>query len=366
MSRIQTYYLIGNLLTADSNPERREDIIKSLQSPTLNWPLFIATGSNHLVLQTIYFKLQEQKLTEYVPSEVLAHLKNVSDLNERRNTKIIQQVISINTLLVSHGIVPLYLKGVGNIIDGLYSNIAERIMHDIDLLVPDEQWETSADILINNGYQERKQYDMATRTKTMHYPILFRPGTIASLEIHRLPVNYMYADTLGVLEVWQDKKLVEGNLSCYVMSDRHKIIHSFIHAQLHHEGQLYAKVFLRILYDLLLLSKREDLEAVFTGMNKYHKQAASCLSVMNKTFGIKKSGKSDLKSGSRVFLIRHDINLRTWVVNRSTFLAIKIFRAYFKLPFRAIADKELRTSLIKRLLDRKWYAQHLNSYRRHV
>jgi len=366
MNRIQTYYLIGNLLTADSNSERREDIIKSLQSPILNWPLFIATGSNHLVLQTIYFKLQEQKLTEYMPSEVLAHLKYVFDLNEQRNTKIIQQVSSINTLLGSNGIIPLYLKGVGNIIDGLYSNIAERIMHDIDLLVPDEQWEAAATILIKDGYGEKKQYDMTKRTKMMHYPTLFKPGTIASVEIHRLPVNYMYADTLGALEVWQDKKLVDGIMPCYVMSDRHKIIHSFIHAQLHHEGQLYAKVFLRILYDLLLLSKREDLEAVFAGMNKYHKQAASCLSIMNKTFSIKKSGKSDLKSGSRVFLIRHNINLRTWVVSRSTYLSIKIFRAYFKLPFRAITDKELRTSLIKRLLDRKWYAQHLNSYRRHV
>src|ERR1035437_5025285 len=117
MNMLQTYYLIGNMLSSDSISNQRECVIKSLKSPTISWQLFIATASNHLVLQTIYHKVLEQQLTKYLPSEVLGHLKYIYDINFQRNTKILEQVNSINLLLNSHGIVPLYLKGVGNIIE---------------------------------------------------------------------------------------------------------------------------------------------------------------------------------------------------------------------------------------------------------
>lgn len=364
MNSIQTYYLLGNLLSADFETDRRELVINSLESPNLNWPLFIAIGSNHLVLQTIYCKLLEQKLTEYIPPEVLEHLKYIHDLNYRRNTEIMEQVISINTLLNDQGIVPLYLKGVGNIIDGLYTSIAERIMYDIDFLVPEGQWKTTAQILIKNGYQGNKGYDPCKRMMLKHYPTLSKIGAKASVEIHRLPVDFIFSTTLGAKEVWQNKKLMPVDLKCYVMSDRHKIVQNFIHSQLHHGGQLYAKVFLRNLYDLFLLSKRENPEEVFEGMNNYHRQAAGYLKIMNKGFGIGESQKQKLKHAGRLYLIRHEINLRTWVVSRSSYLVLKIFRAYIKLPFLSITDKALRASLIRRLLDINWYRQHLNSYRR--
>ena len=364
MNRIQTYYLIGNLLSADTIADRRESVIKSLESPTLSWPLFIAIGSNHLVLQTLYSKLKEQDLSEHIPVEVFEHLKYIYDLNFKRNTEILEQVKSINTLLGSEGIVPLYLKGVGNIIDGLYANMAERIMHDIDIMVPDDQWEESANILIKNGYHGIKKYEPGKRAQMKHYPTLSKPGTRAPVEIHRLPVDYKFSDTFGAEEVWQTKKPAVGNISCFVMSDRDKIVHNFIHSQLHHEGHLYAKVFLRNLYDLLLLSKRENLETVFAGMNNYHKQAASYLRIMNKGFGISNSSKHILKYTGRRYLIRHEINLRTWIISRCTYLALRIFRAYIKLPLQALSNKELRASLIKRLLNRNWYEQHINSYKR--
>ena len=364
MTRAQTYYLISNLLSPDYSREHRESMIISFETPGMDWSHFISIGSNHLVLQTIYCKLLELEITGYLPIEVLEHLKYVYDLNYQRNTEILNQVVSINTLLSNRGIVPLYLKGIGNIIDGLYNNIGERIMYDIDFLVPEKQWKTAAEILLEDGYLGNREYDPSKRMMMKHYPTLSKAGTKASVEIHRLPVDLIHSTTLDVKEVWQSKKLVEGNFNCFVMSDRHKIIHNFIHSQLHHEGHLYAKVFLRNLYDLLLLSKRENLETVFSGMNKYHKQAASYLLIMNKGFGVNDYRQYILKHKGWWYLKRHEINLRTWIISRTTYLALKIVRAYVKLPFQALTDKKLRISLITRLLDIHWYGQHLSSYRR--
>lgn len=364
MNRIETYYLIGTLLSDDFNSKRRNFFIKSIKSPTLSWPIFIITGSNHLVLQTIYCKLVQHDLTTHIPSDVLAHLKYIYHLNYQRNSEILEQVNSINFHLGLQGIIPLYLKGVGNIIDNLYGNMAERIMHDIDFLVPDQQWEIATDILLKNGYVGIKKYEPDKKMEMKHFPTLRKQGARAPVEIHRLPVDYEFSDTFGAEEVWQNKKYVNGNFNCYVMSDSHKIIHNFIHSQLHHEGHLFANVFMRNIYDLLLLSKRENPEEVFSNMSNYHKQAASYLRIMNKGFGINEKQTHVLKYTGYRYLIRHEINLRTWLISRCTYLILRIFRAYIKLPFLAITNKKLRVSLIKRLLDINWYRQHFASYNR--
>jgi hypothetical protein len=315
-------------------------------------------------LQTIYCKFLDLNFIEYLPVEVNDHLKLIYDLNLKRNTGILQQVATVNSLLNSRGIVPLYLKGVGNIIDGLYTDLSERIMCDIDLLVPDEQFEESALVLIENGYVECKKYDARKKMTMKHYPTLYKPGACAPVEIHRLPVDYEFSSTFGAGEVWEQKKKPDGSPNEFVMCDRHKIIHNFIHAQLHHEGYLYARAIMRDLYDLWLLSKREDPEIVFANLNRYQKQAACYLKIMDKTFGSDDSTKEFLGYSCQNYLFRFEVNLRTRFVIRTMRLIVKIFRGYLKLPFLAISDKELRASIIKRLLNRKWYVQHFKSYKR--
>ena len=40
----------------------------------------------------------------------------------------------LNTFLLDHGITPIFLKGAANLITGLYSDIAERMVGDIDFI----------------------------------------------------------------------------------------------------------------------------------------------------------------------------------------------------------------------------------------
>lgn len=237
-------------------------------------------------------------------------------------------------------------------------------MYDIDFLVQDEEWEATAEVLLSNGFQGNKVYDPRKRTEMKHYPTLSKPGCRASVEIHRLPVDYIFTKTFKTAEVWQNKKLMNDEYNCYVMSDKHKIIHNFIHSQLHHDGNLYAKVFLRNIYDLYLLSKREDVQAVFASMNHYHRQAANYLQIMNRAFDTNNTKQRISGYTGLPYLVRHEINLRTSFISRIVLYTIKIFRAYIKLPFLSITDKELRVSIIKRLLRWQWYVQHFRSYNR--
>jgi len=56
----------------------------------------------------------------------------------------------LNATLYAAGISPIYLKGTGNLIDGICSDIGERIIVDIDSLVPEKDFLTTA-VCIRTG-----------------------------------------------------------------------------------------------------------------------------------------------------------------------------------------------------------------------
>ena len=61
-------------------------------------------------------------------------MKHITDLNRDRNKQIISQAQDLNTLLLNNNITPIFLKGTGNLLEGLYDDIAERMLGDIDFL----------------------------------------------------------------------------------------------------------------------------------------------------------------------------------------------------------------------------------------
>jgi len=69
----------------------------------------------------------------------------VYKLNLARNKQIIEQVKELTSTLNKADISPIFLKGTGNLIDGAYSDIGERIIGDIDFLFPENNFLTTAE-----------------------------------------------------------------------------------------------------------------------------------------------------------------------------------------------------------------------------
>ena len=128
-------YFIGQCLSLDEHPLFRETIIVQFSDPGYDWNSFIWTCSNHLVLPVIYLKLLKHDLLGFVPDVLAQHLEDIYTLNRTRNEQILLQVKEMNATLNAAGISPIYLKGTGNLIDGFYEDIGERIIGDIDFLV---------------------------------------------------------------------------------------------------------------------------------------------------------------------------------------------------------------------------------------
>ena len=81
-------------------------------------------------------------------------MKHITNLNRDRNTQIIQQAQELNSLLLANNIIPIFLKGTGNLLAGIYEDIGERMVGDIDFIFSKEDYPKAITILIEFGYSE--------------------------------------------------------------------------------------------------------------------------------------------------------------------------------------------------------------------
>jgi hypothetical protein len=225
--------------------ERLEEARSAILSGKINWSHVVFTASNNYVLQTLYVKFRDFRLYKLLPRGMASHLEQVYLLNLKRNRKMLVQAAVINHLLKSGGITPIFLKGTGNLADNLYSDPGERIMTDIDILTGPHQMEAAASILIANGYKTHIEYKPEKSKAMKHFPVLYREGEPASVDIHRQPVNIQYADLFDFELADRHKRPAKGDPSFMVMSDKHKIWLGFIHSQLIHWGHYTAMPSLR-------------------------------------------------------------------------------------------------------------------------
>ncbi len=370
MSPYQTYFLIGRCLALDIIPSHREVVSAAFQSGSINWNLFVQTANDHLVLQTLYPLLSKHDLLQFLPSDLAAYLQTIHSLNTERNRKILEQVREINAALNPQGIYPIYLKGVGNLLDGLYADPGERIIQDIDFLVPEQEMEKAADILITRGYSSQIPFIPAKKYNSKHYPRLQKADTVASLEVHYTAVTLKYQKLLPAEQIEHAKHEVTTSGKCFVASDSHKLLHNFIHSQLDHHGIQYGMIFMRSLYDALLVSQRTGPVKAFEGLPKFHKHAMEFMQLVNLTFGLDPA--QYRKYRLNLYPFKYKLILRYPAVKfffqfygyLVSVILPKTWRSFFKKPMLAIKDRELRKHLIRSIKDPAWYKRQWAIYRK--
>ncbi|MBV5313191.1 MAG: nucleotidyltransferase family protein [Prolixibacteraceae bacterium] len=363
MTNKELFYFAGKCLSLDDHPEFRDEIIQHISDDSVNWQEFVQLCSNHLVLPVIYLKFQSHNILTILPVGLPEFLSEIFHLNLNRNEKILEQLQKITFLLNKKEIYPILLKGAGNIIDGLYTNIGERMLGDIDFLVSEEDYLKAAKLLEDDGYfhDNPSYFDVKDMT---HYPRLYKTGVLADVEIHRLPVKSKYTGKFNTNIIDQEKKSISKDYSCFVLSDKHKIINNFIHTQLSNKGHHYGIIPLRDLYDVYLLSKRTDISQTINDTEYKGKAIAYFL------FASKALNFPDLFHHSKtlrfqLLLIRHDLALKSYAfyrTNKNLMYLMERISAYVSQSFKSIYSKGMRKSLAMRITNRQWYENHLKTY----
>jgi hypothetical protein len=364
----QAYYILGRVLSLTRFPERTAGIPPLFPKEKNGWNRIVKTGSDNLILPSFYLALEKNNLLEHLPEDLVIYLKEIFSLNQERNEKILAESRSINRELKEEGISCVFMKGVANIMDNLYHDDGERMLYDIDILVEEEKMVAAAQMLENNGYKSVKEFNPHALSSTMHYPLLVKDGNPAGVEIHRMPTQYLYTKLLSVADVFSEQMSSTRFPEIMVMSNRHKVMHNFIHAQLMHNGHYHAGVSIRNLYDLLLLGQRDDLLKTFAGLKRFPKQSFAYLKLMNKVFATDET-RNTLRSGLTVkfFLWRHRQVLRMGGKTLHNYhLGLMILQKYLILPVRTLWNPLARNYVFSRLFDRNWYGRHFYAMKRRI
>ncbi|MCF8378561.1 MAG: nucleotidyltransferase family protein [Bacteroidales bacterium] len=324
----------------------------------------ISAGSNHLILQNIYLEYKTYNLLELLPEELQKHLKYIYELNSERNIKISKQAEGISGLLNKNGIAHLYTKGMGHIIDGIYANPGGRILGDLDMIVYDKDWIATAEILKKDGYFNRLDYDPQKKKSIKHYPRLIKEGEPAELELHWIAVKDQYSKYFSTNRIMEGGRPSHNYKDLWVMSDEDKIIHNFLHSQLDDRGHRHAHIFLRNLYDMLLLSKREDPYTTIKKFGHFQNEGKAYLALADKVFNsnLLSSGKKSF--ATNYFLAKHELNLRSKTFLIFHLFIYKIYRHYIFQPFAAVFNKQVRKSFISNIKSKEAWKKHFRSYRK--
>lgn len=174
-------FFIGKCLTAHKDAQNKTIVEKRLKNNNMDWDYLVKVSTSHYVFPALYCNLKSAGLLHYLPKDLVEYMKYIADLNRERNLQIIEEANKINTHLRTHNIVPIFLKGTGNLLEGLYDDIAERMVGDIDILVKKEECDRAFILLSELGYINKisEVYD-----EYRHLPRITDDNKLAAVEIH--------------------------------------------------------------------------------------------------------------------------------------------------------------------------------------
>ena len=249
----ETLYFIAKCLTVSLEAKNRQEIEKQLQSNSIDWDAVVKVSTAHYVFHALYCNLKRADFLQYLPHELVNYMEQITDINRERNKQIIAQANELNNFLLANNITPIFLKGTGNLLAGVYDDIAERMVGDIDFIFSKKDYPRSIAVLREFGYSEVSKYKYHLPNQR-HYRRLKKKNNIAAIEIHKDLLSIKkYTNEFNYSFVAKDTQIIND---VAVLSYTNKLNLSIIANQINDYGFYYKTVALRNAYDVFLLSKK--------------------------------------------------------------------------------------------------------------
>ena len=352
----ETLYFIAKCLTIFLEDKNRQEIEKQLKSKSIDWDAIVKVSTSHYVFPALYCNLKRVDFLHYLPEELFSYMEYITNINRGRNEQIINQAKELNTLLLANNITPIFLKGTGNLLAGLYEDIAERMVGDIDFLFSKEDYPKVISVLTKNRYSfvDKIPYELDFR----HYPRLKKEDNIAAVEIHKQVIDIKKnTHEFNFSFLNKDSQLINGFA---VLSYVNKLNLSIISNQINDNGFLYKTMPLRNAYDVFLLSKKTNAKAAVNMLDKLTNPLncflAACYEVFNKVDSLEYNPTIEVDSYLRDF--------KLYILNneRKNMRYIKFYitvNSWLFILYKSIFHKGYRFYIFKCIIDKNWYTQKL-------
>jgi hypothetical protein len=351
----ETFFFIAKSLTISLEEKNRDEIEFILKTIDVDWEAVVKLSTSHYVFPAIYCNYKRADFLKYLPADLVDYMEYITNLNRDRNRQILQQAQELNNLLLANNIRPIFLKGTGNLLAGIYDDIAERMVGDIDFIFSKEDYPKAITILKEFGYFYVNKHHFPGER---HYRRLQKETNIAAIEIHSKLLDikkYDYEFNYSFVE--KDSQVINGT---EVLSFSNKLNLSIIANQINDSGFYYKSIPLRNAYDVFLLSKKTNAkDAVDTLANLSHPLncfLAACYEVFNTVESLEYNNTKKAVSYVSAFNSQF-INSRK-TKRQHKWLQIYLFLKYRLKPlYKSIIYKEYRVWLFNRVTDKNWYKE---------
>jgi len=356
----ETLYFIAKCLTISLEEKNRQEIEKQLKSTSIDWDAVVKVSTAHYVFPALYCNLKRVDFLKYLPQELVSYMEHITNLNRERNEQIIEQAKKINNLLLANNITPIFLKGTGNLLAGVYDDIAERMVGDIDFILSKQDYSTAITILREFGYSEVIKYKYYFPDEGKHYRRLQKESSIAAIEIHSEFLDIKkYTNEFNYYFVEKDNQIING---AAVLSYANKLNLSIIANQINDDGFYYKRMALRNAYDVFLLSKKTNAKDAVNTLDKLTNPLncflAACYEVFNAVDSLEYNKTSKTTSYLRDFNTHFSTPIRA--KTQSRLIKIYLFiKSRLNIIYKAIIYKEYRVWLFNLLTDKDWYKRKL-------
>jgi len=358
MTYKEALFFIGNCLTISLEEKNRKEIEKELKSENIDWEVVVKVSTAHLVFPALYCNLKRVHFLAYLPSDLVEYMKYITDLNRKRNQQIIEQAKEVNQLLLENNITPIFLKGTGNLLEGLYEDIAERMVGDIDFIFSKSDYPKAIEILTTNSYSKvhKTTYDYP---QFKHYPRLKKKNRIAAVEIHKELLIEKFAHEFNYGIIKNDCQVI-NNVTVMSYDDQFSL--SIIAKQINDDGLHYKNIALRNAYDVFLLSKKTIVKDAFSKFNTLKNPLNCFLAICHITFGQVNSLEyvRNVKTDKYVKIFNENIlNPSKAEVNNRKKAKKLLFRNRLSLIYKSFFDSQHRTYVFKKLSDKSWLKKEI-------
>lgn len=356
MTYKETLFFVGKCLTITHEKHNKDSVENEIISGKVDWDSVVKLSTAHYVFPALYCNLKRTDLLKYIPHDLAEYMEHITNLNRERNLQIIEQAQEINDILLTNNITPIFLKGTGNLLEGLYEDAGERMVGDIDFIINPKDYNKTIEVL------EKIKYTFVVDLKYnfpsfKHYPRIHREDKIAAVEIHKEIIIEKHATEFNFTTIKNSTQTI-NNIN--VLSYQNQLCLSIIAKQINDNGYRFNDIALRNAYDVYLLSKKVNAKECFESFKKLkhplNNFLASCYLTM---------GKVDSLAYNQTKFSNKYINVFIKLITNQDFRKnhfskqkkIVFIQSRLAIIFSSLFNKEIRKWLYKRLTDNEFKKQ---------
>ncbi len=206
-------------------------------------------SSEHLIVPTLYYNLKRKKLIEKIPNDFNYYLNEIFTINRERNQKLLSELNFLSTFFNTEGLKHVFIKGSATIISGIYHDLGERMIGDIDFIIKENQIDFFKKIIDKIEYRTTTPYSFLN---PRHLTKRINKNKLFSIEAHT-----------RVLEtkshLFDPSRIFKGSIeknNFIVPSTIDLMLNNVYSSQINDNGYNKLSIDLRSLYDSKMILKK--------------------------------------------------------------------------------------------------------------